>query len=209
MSSLTDNGLCYTAKHRRDHKPAAFQTNLAALGCHSIACTPYHPQTCGKIERFWQTLKKWLRARERAHGPYRTLAALNHDLALFAEHYNTRRPTEPWAGAPRPRCSPQRSRLGPSTAPAQPGPDLPLPRQHRRHRHRQRPTRRRPQPTALPVGARYKQLPVTVLQDGSGSPSSAATNSSAHSTWTPARSTNHCTPRHWVPDPETLVSAMS
>jgi hypothetical protein len=45
-----------------------------------------------KIERLWQTLKKWLRAREAMHGPYRTLNALNHDLALFADYYNTRRP---------------------------------------------------------------------------------------------------------------------
>ena len=73
-------------------RPAAFEANLAALGCQSIASTPYHPQTCGKIERFWQTLKKWLRAREAIHGLYRTLAALNRDLAVFAEHYNTRRP---------------------------------------------------------------------------------------------------------------------
>src|SRR3954452_9892993 len=87
MSSLTDNGLCYTTARRSGMRPAAFEANLAALGCQSIASRPYHPQTCGKIERFWQTLKKWLRARERAHGQYRTLDALNKDLAIFAEHY--------------------------------------------------------------------------------------------------------------------------
>ena len=42
---------------------AAFEANLRALGTHTINSTPSHPQTCGKIERFWQTLKKWLRAR--------------------------------------------------------------------------------------------------------------------------------------------------
>ena len=74
------------------YRPAAFEANLAALGCQSIASTPYHPQTCGKIERFWQTLKKWLRARERHTASTATLDALNKDLALFAEHYNTRTP---------------------------------------------------------------------------------------------------------------------
>jgi len=75
MSSLTDNGLCYSTLHRGDGcRPAAFETNLAALGCQSIASSPYHPQTCGKIERFWQTLKKWLRAREASNGAYRTQA---------------------------------------------------------------------------------------------------------------------------------------
>ena len=73
-------------------RPAAFETNLAALSCHSIASSPYRPQTCGKIERFWQTLKKWLRARETSHRPYRTLTARNRDLAVFAKHYNARRP---------------------------------------------------------------------------------------------------------------------
>ena len=167
MSSLTDNGLCYTTKHRRDHKPAAFQTNLAALGCHSIASTPYHPQTCGKIERFWQTLKKWLRARERAHGPYRTLAALNHDLALFAEHYNTRRPHRALGGR-------TPAAVFAATIKARPV-DRPLPSQVRTYRCRvstggtvtvSGPPGAVRNQLHVPVGARYKQLPVTVLQDG-------------------------------------------
>jgi transposase InsO family protein len=52
MISLTDNGLCYSTKRRLDHRPAAFEANLAVLGCQSIASTPYHPQGRGKIERF-------------------------------------------------------------------------------------------------------------------------------------------------------------
>jgi transposase InsO family protein len=85
-SSLSDNGAIYTNKHRPGHEPTAFEKNLRALGCTIIASTPYHPQTCGKIERLWQTLKKWLRA----HGPYDTLADLNAALAEFAEQYNHR-----------------------------------------------------------------------------------------------------------------------
>ena len=59
--SLADNGMVYTG--RLHAFEAAFEANLRALGTHTINSTPSHPQTCGKIERFWQTLKKWLRAR--------------------------------------------------------------------------------------------------------------------------------------------------
>ena len=59
--SLTDNGFVYTG--RLNAFEADFEANLRALGTHTINSTPNHPQTCGKIERFCQTLKKWLRAR--------------------------------------------------------------------------------------------------------------------------------------------------
>ncbi len=49
---------------------------------------PYHPQTCGKVERFHQTQKKWLRAQPRAV----TVAELQHQLNRFAVYYNTVRP---------------------------------------------------------------------------------------------------------------------
>src|SRR5579875_2117288 len=89
--SLTDNGLCYSSA-RRGHAPVAFETNLRALGCQPITSSPYHPQTCGKIERFWQTLKKWLRAYETRHGPAGDIDELNHRLAIFTGYYNTARP---------------------------------------------------------------------------------------------------------------------
>ena len=168
MSSLTDNGLCYTTAHRgRDMRPAAFEANLAALGCQSIASTPYHPQTCGKIERFWQTLKKWLRARETSHGPYRTVSALNRDLAIFAEHYNTRRPHRALNGR-------TPAAVFAATVKARPA-DRPLPsRAQIYHCHVSTggsiavagpPGAIRAQ-LRVQVGGRYKQLPVTVIQDG-------------------------------------------
>jgi transposase InsO family protein len=166
MSSLTDNGLCYTTKHRgSDMRPAAFEANLAALGCQSIASTPYHPQTCGKIERFWQTLKKWLRAREAVQGPYRTLNALNRDLAVFAEHYNTRRPHRALNGR-------TPAAVFAATVKARPV-ERPLPAKTRIYRSHVSTggtvTVSRPGATGqlhVHVGGRYKQLPVTVLQDG-------------------------------------------
>jgi transposase InsO family protein len=167
MSSLTDNGLCYTTARRPDHRPAAFQANLAALGCQSIASTPYHPQTCGKVERFWQTLKKWLRAREASNGPYRTLTALNRDLALFAEHYNTRRPHAAHHGR-------TPAAVFAATVKARPA-QRPIPATTQLYHTRVAnggtvtvsgpPGGTRSQ-LHVQVGGRYKQLPVTVLQDG-------------------------------------------
>jgi Integrase core domain. len=160
MSSLTDNGLCYSTKHRGDaRRPAAFEANLTALGCQSIASTPYHPQTCGKIERFWQTLKKWLRARERANGRYRTLAALNRDLALFAEHYNTRRAHRALHGR-------TPAAVFAATVKARPA-ERPLPSKTQTYRtHVSTGATVVVGPFHIFVGGRYKQLPVTAIRDG-------------------------------------------
>jgi transposase InsO family protein len=155
MSSLTDNGLCYTTQHRPDRKPTAFQTNLAALGCQSIASSPYHPQTCGKIERFWQTLKKWLRARD----PHRSLAALNRDLAIFAEYYNTRRPHRALGGR-------TPATVFAATVKARPV-ERPRPSTIRFYRtHVSTGGAVSVVPYQVFVGGRYKQLPVTVIADG-------------------------------------------
>jgi transposase InsO family protein len=85
MNSLSDNGSTYTARLRGGE--ADFERNLRALGVQTINSTPHHPQTCGKIERFWQTLKKWLRARDTPV----TLAELNDLLDEFRLYYNTER----------------------------------------------------------------------------------------------------------------------
>jgi transposase InsO family protein len=91
--SLTDNGFVYTG--RLSAFEASFEANLRALGTHTINSTPGHPQTCGKIERFWQTLKKWLRARPAAASP----EELNELLAHFREFYNHHRPHRALRGA--------------------------------------------------------------------------------------------------------------
>jgi transposase InsO family protein len=84
--SLADNGMVYTG--RLHAFEAAFEANLRALGTHTINSTPGHPQTCGKIERFWQTLKKWLRARP---APV-DVGELNALLDQFRDLYNHHRP---------------------------------------------------------------------------------------------------------------------
>lgn len=83
--SLTDNGFTYTGRFRGYE--SAFEANLRALGVRTVNSRPYHPQTCGKIERFWQTLKKWLRSRPAP----KTVAELNDALQWFRQFYNHRR----------------------------------------------------------------------------------------------------------------------
>ena len=58
---LTDNGAVFTAKQRGEGR-VALEVELGALGVRFDHSRPYHPQTCGKVERFHQTQKKWLAA---------------------------------------------------------------------------------------------------------------------------------------------------
>ena len=111
--SLTDNGLVYTG--RLHAFESAFEANLRALGTRTINSTPGHPQTCGKIERFWQTLKKWLRARPAPT----TVEDLNSLLDTVRDFYNHHRPHRGLHGA-----SPAEAFT--ATAPAHPA-DHPLP----------------------------------------------------------------------------------
>ncbi len=63
-------------------------TAVGSLGVDHRHGRPYHPQTQGKIERFHQTLQKWLRARPRPT----TLHELQTHLDEFTTIYNTTRP---------------------------------------------------------------------------------------------------------------------
>src|SRR5437764_221688 len=91
-SVLTDNGLVYTTRFaggRRGHATRnGFETELARLGIQQKNSSPNHPQTCGKIERFHQTLKRWLAKQPRA----RTLTELQAQLDRFRQYYNDQRP---------------------------------------------------------------------------------------------------------------------
>ena len=61
---------------------------LAGLGVARSRSRPYHPETCGKVERFHQTLKHWLDKQPATHD----MAGLQSQLDTFAGIYNTRRP---------------------------------------------------------------------------------------------------------------------
>ena len=85
QSTLTDNGTVYTARFTHGHND--FERLIASLGITQKNGHPNHPQTQGKIERFHQTLKRWLRARPRPA----TIADLQTLLDTFATVYNTQR----------------------------------------------------------------------------------------------------------------------
>ena len=87
QSFLTDNGLIFTARHRHG-LAGAFEEELFALGIEAKHSRPYHPQTCGKVERFHQTLKKYLAKQP----PAATNKQLQRQIDRFATYYNTRRP---------------------------------------------------------------------------------------------------------------------
>jgi Integrase core domain len=83
---LTDNGCIFTAEHRGGK--AVLQTELERLGVRHKHSHPYHPQTCGKVERFHQAQKKYLAKQPAAT----SLEALQAHVDRFAAHYNTQRP---------------------------------------------------------------------------------------------------------------------
>ena len=85
-STLTDNGSVYTARFVGGKN--AFEYLLAVLGVTQKNGHPGHPQTQGKIERWHQTLKRWL-ARQ---PPAPTTSELQTQLDRFRELYNQRRP---------------------------------------------------------------------------------------------------------------------
>jgi len=110
-ATLTDNGMVYTTRLSGGRGGRnALENELRHLGITQKNGRPNHPQTQGKVERFQQTLQKWLTARPRAA----TLAELQAQLDAFTAYYNTQRPhrslahraTPAIAYAARPKATP-------------------------------------------------------------------------------------------------------
>ena len=88
-STLTDNAMVYTTRFSGGKGGRnAFEARLAHLGTEQKNSAPNHPTTCGKVERFQQTLKKWLTART----PANDLNELQVLLDEFTYTYNHNRP---------------------------------------------------------------------------------------------------------------------
>jgi transposase InsO family protein len=85
---LCDNGAAFTARFCRGGGYTDFEVRLALIGVSMSNSSPGHPQTCGKKEREWQTLDKWLAARARPD----TLEGLQVLLETYDALYNTQRP---------------------------------------------------------------------------------------------------------------------
>ncbi|MGW1347503.1 DDE-type integrase/transposase/recombinase, partial [Kribbella sp. NPDC002412] len=118
-STLTDNGMVYTTRLSGGKGGRnGLETELRRLNIVQKNSRPNHPTTCGKeVERFQQTLKKWLRAQ-----PVQptTITELQVLLDRFCDEYNHRRPhrslphraTPAAAYTARPKASPSTDRTG-------------------------------------------------------------------------------------------------
>ncbi len=83
---LSDNAAVFSGASR--HGKVLLEIELERLGIVCKHAAPYHPQTCGKVERLHQTLKRWLAKQP----PAATLEELSAQLDRFRLHYNQHRP---------------------------------------------------------------------------------------------------------------------
>jgi transposase InsO family protein len=89
-STLTDNGMVFTTRLSGGRGGRnGLEHELRRLGIRQKNGKPNHPQTRGKVERFQQTLKKWLRAQPAQPATIPQLQAL---IDAFTSEYNHRRP---------------------------------------------------------------------------------------------------------------------
>jgi transposase InsO family protein len=89
-STLTDNGMVFTTRFSGGRGGRnGLETELRRLGITQKNGKPNHPQTQGKVERFQQTAKKWLRAQRPQPA---TIAQLQALLDAFTSAYNNDRP---------------------------------------------------------------------------------------------------------------------
>jgi transposase InsO family protein len=80
---LTDNGSQYVTWRGK----SAFTKELEKRGVRQVVASPRHPQTLGKIERFWGTL--WRECVEAA--VFLDLGDARRRIGLFIDHYNFQR----------------------------------------------------------------------------------------------------------------------
>jgi len=83
---LSDNAAVFSGASRQGK--VLLETELLRLGIGCKHAAPYHPQTCGKVERFHQTQKRWLAKQP----PAATLEELSAQLDRQRLYYNLHRP---------------------------------------------------------------------------------------------------------------------
>lgn len=90
FSTLTDNGLVFTTRLANGGRTSrnGLEKELVKLRVRQKNSRPNHPTTCGKVERFQQTMKKWLRTQP----PAATITELQDQLDTFTNLYNHHRP---------------------------------------------------------------------------------------------------------------------
>lgn len=88
---LSDNGTAFTSRFTTGGR-SKFTRLVETAGVRLIHSSPYHPQTCGKVERHHRTFKEWLSDRD----PAADLAALQHLCDRYRHFYNTQRRHSVW-----------------------------------------------------------------------------------------------------------------
>jgi transposase InsO family protein len=112
FSLLSDNAAVFTGSSRRGK--VLLESELERLGVLFKNSRPYHPQTCGKVERLHQTLKRYLARQAAAE----TLGALQEQLDAFRHYYNHMRPHRALSGSTPLQAYSGRVKARPAGAPA-------------------------------------------------------------------------------------------
>jgi len=95
-STLTDNGMVFTTRFAGGRGGRnALEAELRRYNVEQKNSRPNKPTTCGKVERFQQTLKQWLGAQP--HQPT-NLVELQQLLDQFVAVYNHQRPHRSLSG---------------------------------------------------------------------------------------------------------------
>ena len=102
---LSDNGSAFTSRLTQGpDTTSSFTRHVRAAGARLIHSSPYHPQTCGKVERHHRTFKTWLASQPAPA----TLTELQQLCNRYQTFYNTQRrhsahnqpPRHRWDAAP-------------------------------------------------------------------------------------------------------------
>ena len=142
--------------HRQaSQRPRMLETLLETQGVVYKHSRPYHPRTCGKVERFHQTLKKFLAKQE----PSADLPALQGDIDRFVDYYNNQRPHRSLGRqTPAAVYAARLKAAARHTATRSPLPDPPRPSRQNRLRDpplriQAPPHRHRPRPSSAPASS--------------------------------------------------------
>lgn len=111
-SLLTDNAAVFSGTSRKGR--VVLEAELDRLGIVSKHSTPYHPQTCGKVERLHQSLKRFLLRQP----PASSIADLQAQLDAFRLYYNDWRPHRALDGRTPAQAFAARIKAGPAAEPA-------------------------------------------------------------------------------------------
>ena len=113
---LHDGSIAFSGVRHGRNAVTDLQWQLRRLGIHQVVSSPYHPQTCGKKERDWQPLHRWLDA----HPAAASIAELQRLVDTYDAVFNTQRPHQGIG-----RVTPEQRYH--ATAKAQPDPTQQLP----------------------------------------------------------------------------------